>query len=263
MESHFQKIKSDASWDEQSHLNGRWICLHLEKNLGDSRIWKISWICTASSGRQISRNMSFLRWQERFQTSPMMEKEKIMIEIITIPMEESVALAKAILAADDAEDVEEAVVAVVEEETIVSIWKMLNVSIVAKGSLSTDCSLPRKNDNEQLNMVSKSDFKNLFQSSMKEMLTKKDKQAKKNTEGDDDYLYMNVFEKLMEGKHTMIMSKSNDDLISINDTDTFDYSMQNKITHKDCENNNYNNDYDELTYPFSKRIKLKHEPEKA
>jgi hypothetical protein len=44
------------------------------------------------------------------------------------------------------------------------------------------------------------------------MLTKKDKQAKKNTEGDDDSLDMNVFEKLMEGKHTMIVTKSNDGL---------------------------------------------------
>jgi hypothetical protein len=48
-----------------------------------------------------------------------------------------------------------------------------------KGHYSTDCSIPRKNDNEQSDMVSKSDFKNLFQSSLKEMLTKKDKQAKK------------------------------------------------------------------------------------
>jgi hypothetical protein len=51
----------------------------------------------------------------------MMEKEKIMIEIITIPMEDVVALAKAILAAEDVEGVEEAVVDVVEEETIVTI----------------------------------------------------------------------------------------------------------------------------------------------
>jgi hypothetical protein len=130
-----------------------------------------------------------------------------------------------------------------------------------KGHYSTDCSLPRKNDNEQSNMVSKSDFKTMFQFSLKEMLTKKDKQAKKNTEGDDDSLDMNVFEKLMEGKHTMIVNISNDDLISINDTDTFDYSMQDKITNKSCEDNNY--DYDKLAYPFSKRIKLKHEPEKA
>jgi hypothetical protein len=48
-----------------------------------------------------------------------------------------------------------------------------------KGQYSTDCSLPRKNDNEQSNMVSNSDFKNLFQSSLKEVLTKKDKQANK------------------------------------------------------------------------------------
>jgi hypothetical protein len=50
-----------------------------------------------------------------------------------------------------------------------------------------------KNDNKQSNMVSKADFKNLFQSSLKEILTKKDKQAKKNTKGDDDSLDMNVF----------------------------------------------------------------------
>jgi hypothetical protein len=50
-------------------------------------------------------------------------------------------------------------------------------------------------------MVSKEDFKNLFQSSLKELLTKKDKQAKINAESDDDYLDMNLFEKLMEGKH--------------------------------------------------------------
>jgi hypothetical protein len=51
----------------------------------------------------------------------MMEKEKRMIEIITIPMEGAVVLAKAILAAEDAEDAEEAAEDAVEEETIVSI----------------------------------------------------------------------------------------------------------------------------------------------
>jgi hypothetical protein len=97
------------------------------------------------------------------------------------------------------------------------------------------------------------------------MLTKKDKQAKKKekTEGDDDSLDMHVFEKLMEGKHTKIVNKSNDDLTSINDTDTFDNYIQDKMTNKSCEDNNYNNDYDELAYPFSKRIKLKNEQEKA
>jgi hypothetical protein len=115
-----------------------------------------------------------------------------------------------------------------------------------KGHYSTDCSLPRKNDNEQSNMVSKLDCKTMLQSSLKKMLTKMDKQAKKNTEGVDDSLDMNVFEKLMEGKHTKIVNKSNDYLISINDTNTFDYSIQDKLTHKSCEDNNYNNDYDEL-----------------
>jgi hypothetical protein len=136
---------------------------------------------------------------------------------------------------------------------------MLNVSIVEKRVTIT----PRKNENEHSNMVSKVDFKNLFQSSLKDMLTKKDKQAKKNANGDDDSLDMNVFEKMMEGKQPMFVTKSNDYLISINNTDTFDYSMQDKITHKISEHNNYNNDYDELAYQFSKRIKLKHELEKA
>jgi hypothetical protein len=62
---------------------------------------------------------------------------------------------------------------------------------------------------------------------------------------------------------TLSVTKSNDDLIIINDTATFDYSMQDKITHKNSEDNNYNNDYDELAYPFSKSVKLKHEPEKV
>jgi hypothetical protein len=57
----------------------------------------------------------------RFRASSMMEKEKIVIEIITIPMEHTVVLTRAILAAEDVEDVEEAAVDVVEEETIVSI----------------------------------------------------------------------------------------------------------------------------------------------
>jgi hypothetical protein len=74
---------------------------------------------------------------------------------------------------------------------------------------------------------------------------------------------MNVFQKLMEGKQPTFVNKSNDDLISINDTETFDHSIQDKITHESIKHNSYNNDCDELAYPFSKRIKLKHEPEKA
>jgi hypothetical protein len=92
-----------------------------------------------------------------------------------------------------------------------------------KGHYSTDFSAPRKNGNEHSNMVSKSVFKNLFQSSLKEFFTKKDKQAKEkeNTEGNDESLDMNAFEKLMEGNHTKIVNKSDDDLKSINDNNTF------------------------------------------
>jgi hypothetical protein len=51
----------------------------------------------------------------------MKEKEKIMIETITTQMEDAAVIVKAILAEEDAEDVKEAVVDAVEEETIVTI----------------------------------------------------------------------------------------------------------------------------------------------
>jgi hypothetical protein len=88
-------------------------------------------------------------------------------------------------------------------------------------------------------MVSKADFKNLFQSPLKDILTKKYKQAKKkeNTEGDDESLEMNVFEKLMEGNHTKNVNKGDDDLKSINNTNTFAYSTQNNMTDKSCLDN--------------------------
>jgi hypothetical protein len=74
---------------------------------------------------------------------------------------------------------------------------------VKKGHYSTNCSAPRKDDTENSNMTSKVDFKNLFQFSLKVMLTKKKKYTKKkeNVEVNDESLDMNVFEKLMEGKH--------------------------------------------------------------
>jgi hypothetical protein len=54
------------------------------------------------------------------------------------------------------------------------------------------------NENENSNMVSKVDFKNLFQSSLKDMLNKKVKQTKKkdSMDFDEESLDMNVFEKL-------------------------------------------------------------------
>jgi hypothetical protein len=66
----------------------------------------------------------------------------------------------------------------------------------------------------------------------------------------------------MEGKQPMLVIENNDDLIRINDTNTCDYSIHNKCTQGSLKNNDYSNDHDELAYPFSKRIKLKHEPEK-
>jgi hypothetical protein len=65
-----------------------------------------------------------------------------------------------------------------------------------KGHYSSDCKAPNKNGNEHSNMVSKADFKNLFQSSLKEMLTKKEKQKKEkdSTDMDEESLDMNVFD---------------------------------------------------------------------
>jgi hypothetical protein len=51
----------------------------------------------------------------------MKENEKIMIEILKNQTEDAVVLAKATPAEEDAEDVEEAAVDAVEEETIVTI----------------------------------------------------------------------------------------------------------------------------------------------
>jgi hypothetical protein len=45
-----------------------------------------------------------------------------------------------------------------------------------KGHYLTGFRAPEKNGNEESNMVSKADFKNLFQSSLKEMLSKNEKQ---------------------------------------------------------------------------------------
>jgi hypothetical protein len=59
------------------------------------------------------------------------------------------------------------------------------------------------------------------------------------------------------------VSNGDGDSKSINDTNTFSYSEQNNMTDKPCLGNNYKKYYDELAYPFSKRIKLKHESEEA
>jgi hypothetical protein len=134
-----------------------------------------------------------------------------------------------------------------------------------KGHYLTDFTSPRKNENENSNMVSKADFKNLFQFSLKDMLTKKEKQTKKkdNMDIDDESLDMTVFEKLMEGKHKEIVSNNDDGSMSIKSTNNLFHFGQNNSTDKSYLDNNYNNNYDEIACPFSKRIKLRHEPEVA
>jgi hypothetical protein len=57
--------------------------------------------------------------------------------------------------------------------TIMIIKKNPMLQLRQKGHYSADCKAPKKNGNENSNMVSKVDFKNLFQSSIKEMLTKR------------------------------------------------------------------------------------------
>jgi hypothetical protein len=128
---------------------------------------------------------------------------------------------------------------------------------------STDCLAPKKNGNEESNMVSKADFKNIFQSSLKEMLSKEEKQKndKINMELDDESLDMNVFDKLMEGKHNEIVIRNDDGSMSIvNTNNLFRFEQTNEPDKSYIQNNNKTN-YDEIAYIFSKRIKLKHEPE--
>jgi hypothetical protein len=97
------------------------------------------------------------------------------------------------------------------------------------------------------------------------MLTKKEKQTKKkdNMDVDDEYLDMNVFEKLMKGKHKKIVSKDDDDSTSINSNNNLFHFGQNNMTDKSFLDNNYNHNHDEIAYPFSKIIHLKHEPKAA
>jgi hypothetical protein len=69
-------------------------------------------------------------------------------------------------------------------------------------------------------------------------------------------LDINFFEKLMKGKHKEIVINDDGDLKSINDTNIFSYYEQKNMTAKYCLDNNNNYYYDELAYPFSKRIRL-------
>jgi hypothetical protein len=94
---------------------------------------------------------------------------------------------------------------------------------------------------EVSNMVSKADFKSLFQSSLKEMLSKKEKQKndKKNMELNDDSLDMNVFDKCMEGERHKI-GINNDDVSTIiaNTNNLFHFEKPNEPDKSYLKNNN-------------------------
>jgi hypothetical protein len=111
-------------------------------------------------------------------------------------------------------------------------------------------------------MVSKADFKNLFQSSIKEMLTKKEKQKKEkdSTDMDEESLDMHVFD-MFTGKHNEFVSKQYDDSMSI--TNKLFHFEQTYDPDKCYLKDNDNDNYDENAYPFNKRIRPKHEPEEA
>jgi hypothetical protein len=73
-------------------------------------------------------------------------------------------------------------------------------------------------------------------------------------------LWTNVFD-LFTGKHNEFVSKNYDDSKSITNK-LFHFKQTNEPDKCYLKDNNNIND-DEIAYPFSKRIKLKHEPEKA
>jgi hypothetical protein len=100
----------------------------------------------------------------------------------------------------------------------------------------TDCAAPKKNGNENFNMVSKVDFKNVFQSSLKEMLSKKENKNKNKAhmELNDNSLDTTVFEKLMEGKHTEIVSDNDDDSMSIENTNNLFHFEKNNTPDEPC-----------------------------
>jgi hypothetical protein len=92
----------------------------------------ISSIFTANSGRKISKSKSLPKWLASIQTSQMTEIEKVVIILITISMADTVVITMETLLAEDTEEMEEAAAVAAGEETIVSIYRMSNVLIVAR-----------------------------------------------------------------------------------------------------------------------------------
>jgi hypothetical protein len=67
----------------------------------------------------------------------------------------------------------------------------------------------------------------------------------------------------MEGKHNKIVSNDDDKSMSIKSSNNLFHFGHHNSTDKYSLDNNYNHNHDEIAYPFSKIIKLKHEPKAA
>jgi hypothetical protein len=76
---------------------------------------------------------------------------------------------------------------------------------------------------------------------------------------DEESLDMNVFD-MLTGKHNELVSKNDNDSMSIT-YNLFHFEQTNEPDK--CYFKNNKNNSDEISYPFSKIIKLKHEPEAA
>jgi hypothetical protein len=77
---------------------------------------------------------------------------------------------------------------------------------------------------------------------------------------DEESWDMNIFD-MFTGKHNELVSKNYDDSTSITNK-LFHFEHINKPDECYFKDNN-NDNYHEISYPFSKRIKLKHEAEEA
>jgi hypothetical protein len=77
---------------------------------------------------------------------------------------------------------------------------------------------------------------------------------------DEESLDMNVFD-MFTGEHNEFVRKNYDDSKSITNK-LFHFEQTNEPDKCYLKDNN-NDNYDEIAYPFGKRIKLKHEPEEA
>jgi hypothetical protein len=124
-------------------------------------------MCIANSGRQINKSKSLLKWLDRIHTSQTTINGKIVIEIITIPTAGAVVLATAITIAEDKGRGRGRGGRGGQTNNSDHLQNVECFNCGKKGHYSTDFSQPRKNNNENSNMVSKADFKNLFQSSLK------------------------------------------------------------------------------------------------